>query len=43
MCEIAKTTDGGWASKQIALRLIAKLVLQELKFRVGFDTFGQHR
>ena len=43
MCQIAKTADSGRASKQIALYVIAKLILQELQFRLGLDAFRQHR
>src|SRR6266436_2720569 len=42
MREIAEVADGGRASEQIALHLIAKFVLQELKLGVGLDAFGQH-
>src|ERR1700688_1369507 len=43
MGEIAKTNDGGRASKQIALPLVTLLVLQELQLGVGLDAFRQHR
>src|ERR1700694_1295286 len=42
MREIAEIPDGGRATKQIALHLIAQFVLQELKLGVGLDPFGQH-
>ena len=37
--EIAEAPDRARASKQITLHLIAKLVLQELKFGVSLDAF----
>src|SRR3984957_15381855 len=42
MRDVAETADRGRAAKQIALHLVAKFVLQELKLGVGLDTFRQH-
>src|SRR6266550_5154011 len=42
MREVVEAADGGRTSKQISLRLIAQLVLQELQFGIGLDAFREH-
>src|SRR5882762_1674181 len=43
MGEIAKTSDRGRTSEQIALHLVTLFVLQELQLGIGLDAFRQHR
>jgi hypothetical protein len=43
MGQMTEAFDVGRPAEEIALRLIAQFLLQELKFGLGLDALGEHR